>query len=238
MLCESTRALVTHALADHARSSVPNSSSVSDHGDNSPAPLSFIATVQTRSGRVIAGLSENDFRQLRAKNIFADDDPAVAVVLLHALTGRIVCPPKLWRELWCAYDPAITCVMRDDAGLHEVLASQLPECEFTALAPQQINMWEGYETLVMSGQKKQTIRLDDPFVVGPAQIVFDKDSGRVIVDAVVTAVRTCKLPELTEEDARRDGFASLAELYSALHRHYPQLPADPPVDVVTFELAK
>ncbi|WP_216404656.1 ASCH domain-containing protein [Arcanobacterium phocae] len=237
MLSEPTRALVAYALADHARSSVPNSSSVSDHG-NSPAPSSLIAAVQTRFGRVIAGLSENDFRQLRAKNIFADDDPAVAVVLLHALTGRIVCPPKPWRELLCAYDPAITCVMRDDAGLHEALASQLPMRECTALAPQQINMWEGYETLVMSGQKKQTIRLDDPFVVGPAQIVFDKDSGRVIVDAVVTAVRTCKLPELTEDDARRDGFASLAELYSALHQHYPQLPADPPVDIVTYELAK
>ena len=43
--------------------------------------------------------------------------------------------------------------------------------------------------------------------------------------------------DLTEEQAQRDGFASLTELHKALDMHYPGLEMEDSIDVVTFELS-
>lgn len=111
-----------------------------------------------------------------------------------------------------------------DAGAHPV---------------QRISMWEGYETLIRDASKRQTVRYQDPFVPGPAEIVFEKASGEdVVIAAEVTAVRTVRRDELTDQDAVRDGFDSLAQLQAALDRHYPQMPGDSPVDIVDFELRR
>lgn len=103
---------------------------------------------------------------------------------------------------------------------------------------QQISMWEGYESLIRSGVKKQTVRYRDPFEVGEAVIVFEHDGGSVTeIPARVTGVRTIRRDELTEDDALADGFESLAELQQALETHYPRLAADVEVDVVSFSVA-
>ena len=84
---------------------------------------------------------------------------------------------------------------------------------------QQISMWEGYESLIRSGVKKQTVRYRDPFDVGDAVIVFEHDSGAVTeIPARVTGVRTVRRDELTEDDALADGFESFSdsELTSAV----------------------
>ena len=47
---------------------------------------------------------------------------------------------------------------------------------------------------------------------------------------------TRDLRDLTDEHARADGFAGLAELHAALDRHYPGLAPDDDVDVVVFRL--
>ncbi|WP_338417465.1 hypothetical protein [Corynebacterium diphtheriae] len=52
----------------------------------------------------------------------------------------------------------------------------------------------------------------------------------------MTEVRIVTRGELTELDAQRDGFASLAELQAALEFHYPGLDNDGEVDIVTFAL--
>lgn len=98
-------------------------------------------------------------------------------------------------------------------------------------------MWEGYEPSIRSGAKRQTIRIDDPFHEGPAILVFEKDSGEVVTMPTrvisVAKVRRC---DLTDEQAQRDGFGSLAELQDALDTHYPGLGSEDMTDVVTFEL--
>jgi len=43
--------------------------------------------------------------------------------------------------------------------------------------------------------------------------------------------------KLTEEAARQDGFADLAELHRALRMHYPGIEDDTPTDIVHFRLA-
>lgn len=104
---------------------------------------------------------------------------------------------------------------------------------------QRIYMWEGYEESIRSGEKQQTIRVDDPFHEGSAQIVFEKESGEVVtIPAEVTSVVSTQRRSLTEEQARRDGFGSLAELHEALDTHYPGLAGDDEVDVVEFTLRK
>lgn len=54
--------------------------------------------------------------------------------------------------------------------------------------------------------------------------------------ARVTAVEQVRRRDLTEEQARADGFGSLSELHDALDMHYPGLDGDDTTDVVTFEL--
>ena len=89
---------------------------------------------------------------------------------------------------------------------------------------QRILMWEGYETLIRDGSKRQTVRYQDPFVPGPAEIVLEKDSGEdVVISAEVTGVRTVRRDELSEQDAVRDGFESLAQLQAALDREEQNL---------------
>ncbi len=96
-------------------------------------------------------------------------------------------------------------------------------------------MWEGYEHLVRRGLKLQTIRVDDPFAVGPVVIFFERSSGEVVeIPAEVVSVVSMRRAELTEEIARVDGFGSLAELQAALDRHYPGLSAEVSVDVVSY----
>ena len=56
------------------------------------------------------------------------------------------------------------------------------------------------------------------------------------IDATVTSVTPTRRRNLTEEHARRDGFASLTELHEALDTHYPGPVMDDSVDVVAFEL--
>jgi hypothetical protein len=46
----------------------------------------------------------------------------------------------------------------------------------------------------------------------------------------------CRVNELTEENAARDGFDSLDDLLRALHRFYPGLSADETITIVSFSL--
>ena len=72
---------------------------------------------------------------------------------------------------------------------------------------------------------------------GSAQIVFEKESGEVVtIPAQVTSVVSTQRSELSEKQARNDGFGSLTELQEALDTHYPGLAADDEVDLVEFKL--
>lgn len=69
------------------------------------------------------------------------------------------------------------------------------------------------------------------------QIVFEKESEEVVtISAQVTAVASTQRSELSERQARNDGFGSLSELQEALDAHYPGLGDDDEVDVVEFKL--
>ena len=131
-------------------------------------------------------------------------------------------------------------MVRSNNGLEAISVADLLPYAYdwrAAEKQQRIYMWEGYEPSIRSGAKRQTIRIDDPFHEGPAILVFEKDSGEVVtMPARVISVAKVRRCDLTDEQAQRDGFGSLAELQDALDTHYPGLGSEDMTDVVTFEL--
>lgn len=95
-----------------------------------------------------------------------------------------------------------------------------------------IGLKPAYFPLVANGQKRSTIRAGAKSdLVGPAMLVAGSQSIAIAISEVVVKPYAA----LTEEDARLDGFATLAELTAALERFYPDLgPADP-VSILHFE---
>ena len=206
------------------------------------------AGLLTESGRIVSGLNAYHFlggpcgeiAALSNHAAHASGDPILAVVAVHGPTGAVIPPCGKCRQVLFDLSPDIRCVVREPNGLTARTVSELLPLAYDwreAEQPQRVYMWEGYESPIRSGQKRQTIRVDDPFQPGPATIVFEKENGEVIsLPATVTSVRTVQRSDLTEDDAHLDGFANLGELHSALDTHYPGAPSGE-VDVVTFELA-
>jgi acyl-CoA synthetase (AMP-forming)/AMP-acid ligase II/pimeloyl-ACP methyl ester carboxylesterase/uncharacterized protein YqfB (UPF0267 family) len=84
---------------------------------------------------------------------------------------------------------------------------------------------------ILSGKKTQTIRLWKRSLVRPDQSAFVPGLGRVRIQSV----DPISLDELTEDDARLDGFESLAALRSELRNIYgDELPSDRKVWRVRF----
>ena len=235
--------MLTNFLRDLVKAATAHAVNDKDSGDRTVA-----TALLTRSGRTVLGLSTYHFPGGQCEESPAlsnhaatcPDDPITAITTVHGTTGRVISPCGKCRQELFDLDPSIQCVVRDSNGLKAVPVSELLPYAYDWNAveqPQRIYMWEGYETSIRDGSKRQTIRIDDPFHPGPAQIVCEKGNGQVVtLDAAVTSVVETSYRELTEEQARCDGFASLAELHQALHIHYPGLAENDMTDVVSFEL--
>ncbi|GMV04423.1 MAG: hypothetical protein AMXMBFR53_07030 [Gemmatimonadota bacterium] len=88
-----------------------------------------------------------------------------------------------------------------------------------------------YVPLVQSRRKTTTVRAGRrPFKTGQHRIV----SGPTAISVVVTKVQYKTVEELTDLDARADGFGSREELMAALRRFYPRLQDQDAVTVVHF----
>lgn len=93
-----------------------------------------------------------------------------------------------------------------------------------------------YMSAVSSGRKTTTIRRKTTrYSVGPVAIVSD---GTKILTRI-TSIQHLRSSELTDEDARSDGFDSLASLQAALRKHYPELDLHgDEVTILQFETPK
>ncbi|MCG7245694.1 ASCH domain-containing protein [Corynebacterium sp. ACRPX] len=214
-----------------------------DGGDHTVA-----AALLTESGKHVLGLNAFHFLGGPCGEVSAlanhaasyPEDPIQAVVAVYGPTGQVVPPCGKCRQVLFDVNPSIRCIVRGSNGLEAPTVGELLPFAFDwrdLEKEQRIYMWEGYEELIRSGEKQQTIRVDDPFREGSAQIVFEKESGEVVtIPAQVTSVVSTRRSELSEEQAKNDGFGSLTELQEALDTHYPGLAADDEVDVVEFKL--
>lgn len=214
-----------------------------DGGDHTVA-----AALLTESGKHVLGLNAFHFLGGPCGEVSAlanhaasyPEDPIQAVVAVYGPTGQVIPPCGKCRQVLFDVNPSIRCIVRGSNGLEAPTVGELLPFAFDwrdLEKEQRIYMWEGYEELIRSGEKQQTIRVDDPFREGSAQIVFEKESGEVVtIPAQVTSVVSTRRSELSEEQAKNDGFGSLTELQEALDTHYPGLAADDEVDIVEFKL--
>jgi len=87
---------------------------------------------------------------------------------------------------------------------------------------------------LISGRKLTTIRLGN-LRYRPGDVVLLYCGGLVLGRVRITHVERKKLIDLTEEDARADGFPNLRELLKALRQHYPSIRANTPLTLLRFE---
>ena len=237
--------MITNELRELLATATTHAQRFHDEEDHTVA-----AALLTESGKHVLGLNAYHFLGGPCGEISAlanhaashPEDPIRAVVAVHGPTGQVLSPCGKCRQVLFDTDPSIRCIVRGSNGLEALTVEELLPLAYNWRdmdKEQRIYMWEGYEKSIRSGEKQQTIRVDDPFHEGSAQIVFEKESGEVVtIPAEVTSVVSTQRRSLTEEQARRDGFGSLAELHEALDTHYPGLAGDDEVDVVEFTLRK
>ncbi len=93
-----------------------------------------------------------------------------------------------------------------------------------------------YVDAILKGEKVATVRLG---IVKPKfKEIIIHGGGRVIGKAVITNVVHKRVKDLTDEDARKDGFSNKQELISHLKRHYPDLKFSDWVTIIEFKLVE
>jgi hypothetical protein len=90
-----------------------------------------------------------------------------------------------------------------------------------------------YFNAVRSGAKRTTVRRGHRTEFGPARLVNSEKTEMTIEIEIHRTVLTT-LEQLTEEEARADGFLSLGQLHSAMQHHYPDISIIEPVTIYHF----
>jgi uncharacterized protein YqfB (UPF0267 family) len=81
-----------------------------------------------------------------------------------------------------------------------------------------------YKPLIISGRKTQTVRVWKKCTLREGRVIKSPGLGRLRIDEIAQI----KLKDLTEEDARLDGFDSRAEMLSVLKKIYKLKQTDNP----------
>lgn len=104
--------------------------------------------------------------------------------------------------------------------------------------PRLVRFNSRYYDDIVAGAKTVTIRYQDPVSPGPALLVFEDEDGYRSINGVVDRVEARRLDHLTMDDARRENTDSPERLREGLRQHYPNIPDDASVDVVTFHIVR
>jgi hypothetical protein len=97
-----------------------------------------------------------------------------------------------------------------------------------------LNFAKEYKKKIKEGLKRQTIRLSTSLKEGDRVEVVA--GGEVLGIAKITKVERKTVEELTDEDAKRDGFENVAQLVKALRKHYGRISSKKEVCVIGFEM--
>jgi len=92
-----------------------------------------------------------------------------------------------------------------------------------------------YADKILKEEKTSTIRVGK-YSIKKGRSFYIHARGHVLGKAVVTNVKIKSLKELTDEDAKRDGFKNKKELLKALKKHYGKLDKDTPVTIIEFKM--
>lgn len=93
-----------------------------------------------------------------------------------------------------------------------------------------------YVDLILKGVKKTTIRLG---VVTPKyKEIIVHGGGRPVAVVRIVNVKHKRIKELTEEDAKKDGFSSVKTLIKELKKSYGNIKPDDIVTIIEFNVVK
>ena len=92
-----------------------------------------------------------------------------------------------------------------------------------------------YAEKILKEEKTSTIRVGK-YSIKKGRSFYIHARGHVLGKAVVTNVKIKHLKELTDEDAKRDGFKNKKELLKALKKHYGKLDKDTPLTIIEFKI--
>lgn len=93
-----------------------------------------------------------------------------------------------------------------------------------------------YLKLILSGEKTTTIRRG---IIKPKhKRVYLHSGGKIVGELEIKSVRYLTVGDLTEKDARRDGFKDKEELLNGLRKFYPDLNEDDYITILEFKLVK
>ncbi len=174
----------------------------------------FCATLDLVTANVVADRLQKIARQLKALLIVASSQPEVF--------ARALCPDKV--------------VQLTTAWEHRVMSGseflQPFSTQRSNSSAQTLSIAVKYLSAVRSGQKCSTVRKGRLKFNNGLLLLTAKTGDFVSVN--VTDVKHTRFRCLTQEDAVKDGFTSLADLQGALLEHYPDISMDGWVTIVSF----
>ncbi|MCR8487802.1 MAG: ASCH domain-containing protein [Crenarchaeota archaeon] len=89
---------------------------------------------------------------------------------------------------------------------------------------------------ILSGDKTTTIRLGRIEI--RSREFYIHSGGKIVAEALVEDVIYKRVRDLTDADAKADGFSSVGELKQALRRFYPELKEHDWVTIIKFRLLR
>jgi cytidine deaminase len=156
--------------------------------------------------------------------------------------GRGLIPPcGRCRQVMLDLHPDLLVAVPTDSGpVMRPIRKLLPDTYFfpDADARRVVRFNKRYYEAVVSGEKTVTVRWDDPMTIGPAIFVFEDHPESARIDGEVLTSDRHSLESLTAEQAKMPDGADVAALISGLKSHYPDMPPNAMVDVVTFTTAQ
>jgi len=157
------------------------------------------------------------------------------------------------RQVLFDHHPGIRVLLPTEVGVKSVLIEDLmplatrwtvgkgtqdhdPVLRVQEREEQRLHFRGSHLAAVRDGSKRITMRFDDPLSVGPARLVFEVDDDEVTMAGRITSTVARAVHEVTDEEAREDGFPDAAGLLVGLRSYYPGLTADDQIVLVRFDV--
>lgn len=195
------------------------------------------AAAMDTTGRIFSGVNVHHFTGGPCAELIvlgmaasAGAGPLTTIVAVGDAARGVLAPCGRCRQVILDQHPdCFVIVPTDDGPDLRPIRTLLPFAyRYPDAAPERfIRFSPAYYDQVTAGLKTTTVRYDDPVALGPAWLLFEDDDGYRRLRGVVDGIETRHLDELTkDDDALRTGLLG----------HYPDLPADAELTVVSFHL--
>lgn len=152
--------------------------------------------------------------------------------------GRgVLAPCGRDRQVLADYHPDIEVIVDDGGGPRAVpIGDLLPHTyRWQTQQVQRLRFRAGHLPAVRDGGKRMTMRFNDPVQVGPALLVFESED-EISLPGRITSTVAKPVGEVTDDEAREDGFGGAADVLPGLRDYYPGLQSSDEIVIVRFDV--